>query len=68
MNLNNQSCRFSTEAAARYLGISVPLLKKLRRFNKGPSFIRISRRIVYDVADLDAYLASQRQVTEEAGK
>ena len=53
-------------AAARYLGISVSALRQARmngpRRNRigSPPFIRLGRAIVYDMRDLDAWLAEHR--------
>jgi predicted DNA-binding transcriptional regulator AlpA len=52
-----------TRDAARYLGISISLLRKMRtrgpddRADPGPSYIRLSPSlVVYQIADLDAWL------------
>ena len=37
------------------------MLIKLRKDDAGPVFIKIGRRVVYDPADLDKWLASKRQ-------
>lgn len=48
------------EAASR-TGLSVSTLNKLRVFGGGPVFIKLGRRVAYDVADLDAWLTSRRR-------
>ena len=52
-----------TADAARYLGVSVSLLRKMRSrapedpLGPGPAFIKLSRSlIVYPIAELDAWL------------
>ncbi len=49
------------EIAATYLGLSVSTLNKLRVFGGGPVFLKLGRRVVYDLADLDDWLASKRR-------
>ena len=52
-----------TSAAARYLGLSPSTLNKLRLTGLGPKFIKLGRRVVYDPADLDAWLDSNRRTS-----
>ena len=56
-----------TVDAARYLGVSPSLLRKLRMRGPddpgepGPAYIRLSRQlIVYELAELDAWLEGRR--------
>ena len=56
-----------TVDAARYLGISASLLRKLRQRGPddpgepGPSYIRLSRQlIIYELAELDSWLEGRR--------
>ena len=45
--------------AARYLGLAPKTLSKWALHGKGPRFARLGRRLVlYDIADLDAYMSS----------
>ena len=63
------SLRLSVEAAAHYTGISASTLNKLRVFGGGPVFLKLGRRVAYDVADLDAWLAERRRrSTSDAGQ
>jgi predicted DNA-binding transcriptional regulator AlpA len=68
-----------TEAAAVYLGLSVPTLHTYRWGGVGPVSRKIGRRVVYAQADLDAWVAgrapqgfaeppSDRSKAPEAGK
>jgi predicted DNA-binding transcriptional regulator AlpA len=50
------------EAAFR-LGTSVRTLQKLRCNGKGPRFVRLSRSVRYDPADLDAFIAVGRRTS-----
>jgi predicted DNA-binding transcriptional regulator AlpA len=56
-------------AAAAYLGLSTSTLAKMRLRGDGPPFARSGRRIVvYDVADLEAWLGGRkRHSTSETG-
>ena len=51
------------QAAAKHLGLSVSTLNKLRVFGGGPVFLKLGRRVAYDVADLDDWLASKRRLS-----
>lgn len=53
--------RLDVEAAATYTGISASTLNKLRVFGGGPVFLKLGRRVAYDVADLDSWLATKRR-------
>lgn len=57
-----------THAAAAYCGSSVSTMEKLRVYGGGPAFIKIGRRVSYDPADLDAWLAlNKRRSTSDLG-
>jgi hypothetical protein len=63
-----------TVLAARYLGLSPSLLRKMRargaedRLGLGPEFIRLSPSlIVYEVAALDAWLEKHRDAAVPCG-
>lgn len=53
-----------TRAAASYLGLSAGTLHKWRSAERpdAPPFIAVGKRIRYDRAQLDAYLASRTRV------
>jgi hypothetical protein len=55
------SARLAAVDAAAYLGISPSMLNKLRVFGGGPVFLKLGRRVAYDVADLDAWLETKRR-------
>ena len=48
-------------AAAEYTGMSESFLEKARVSGFGPAFSRIGRAVVYDVADLDAWIAASKR-------
>lgn len=54
------SRRLHRKEAAPYLGSSLSWLDKARLSGNGPVFISIGGRIVYDTADLDAFLEQNR--------
>jgi predicted DNA-binding transcriptional regulator AlpA len=55
-----------TDAAAEYCGSSSSTFEKLRLTGGGPLYSKIGRRVVYAVADLDAWLlANQRRSTSD---
>lgn len=59
--------RLPVEEAARHTGLSVSTLNKLRVFGGGPVFLKLGRRVAYDVTDLDAWLASRRRRSTSDG-
>lgn len=49
----------STEEAATYLGTIAPkTLATWRTLGKGPAFVRVGRKVAYDVASLEAFVAA----------
>ncbi len=61
--LHQTSRPLTVEEAATYTGLSPSTLNKLRVFGDGPVFLKLGRRVVYDTADLDAWLASKRRTS-----
>ena len=51
----------NTDEAAAYCGSAGSTFEKLRVFGGGPLFLKVGRRVVYDPADLDAWLATKRR-------
>jgi excisionase family DNA binding protein len=47
--------------AARFLGLSKSTLDKLRISGGGPTYLQLGRRVLYDVADLEAWLMPKRR-------
>ena len=47
--------------AARFVGLSKSTLDKLRISGGGPTYLQLGRRVLYDVADLEAWLTSKRR-------
>ena len=60
-SLGIPTARLNTSAAADYCGLASSTFAKFRVFGRGPKFLKLGRRVVYDVADLDAWLASNRR-------
>ena len=52
----------SSQVAAQ-LNRSVVTLERWRRLRAGPPFYRVMGRVVYDQADIDAWLLAQKQET-----
>lgn len=55
------------QAASERVGLSVSTLNKLRVFGGGPVFLKLGRRVAYDVSDLDAWLDSKRRRSTSDG-
>lgn len=61
--MNNESGRrerLMESDAAHYIGMSVPWMRTQRMKRRGPSFLKIGHSVRYDIADLDAWMDSQR--------
>ena len=52
--------RVNEHQAAKFLGLSVQTLRNWRSFRKGPAYLKLGRRVVYQVKDLNRYLDSHR--------
>lgn len=60
------SSRLNTKQACNYCGLGYSTLNKLRLYGGGPKYIKIGARVIYDTADLDAWLAAhQRRNTSQ---
>ena len=53
--------RMRTPEAARYCGLAARTFEKLRLTGGGPQYIKIGRAVIYDRADLDAWLDGHRR-------
>jgi predicted DNA-binding transcriptional regulator AlpA len=60
---HQQRKMLNAPAAAAYCGSSASTLAKLRLYGGGPSYVKLGRRVVYDPADLDRWLASHRRTS-----
>jgi len=72
MSLNdtehNSPRYLSTKQAAMYVGLSPCTLNRMRVTGEGPRYAKAGRRVVYDRADLDAWIdARKRSFTGETG-
>jgi hypothetical protein len=62
--MSESSKRVDARQAAAYLGVSYSLVCKWRmedRIHEGPPFSDLGGRIVYDIADLDAFLRKNKR-------
>jgi hypothetical protein len=61
--------KLNSEEAADYLGLGSSTLPKYRVFGGGPPYFKVSRRVIYDPDDLDAWLeARRRSSTSDVGE
>jgi DNA-binding transcriptional MerR regulator len=68
MTTTQSTVRLGTKDAAAYLGgISEATLRYWRYSGNGPRSYRLGRHTFYDVADLDAWVAEQKQATAVGG-
>jgi hypothetical protein len=62
------SRKLSVQEAARYYNVSKGWLDKRRVTGDGPRYMKIGRRVLYDVRDLEEWaLSKRRQNTSELG-
>lgn len=52
--------RLPARPAARYMGVPESTLKYWRAHGVGPRHYKLGRRIMYDRADLDAFIAASK--------
>ncbi len=55
--------KLRTKAAAAYLGLGPSTLEKRRLVGGGPRYIKLGKSVVYDVDDLEAWLAANKRTT-----
>ena len=53
--------KISVREAAAYLGISKSFLDKTRLQGTGPVYLKIGRRVAYDLSDLEIWVAGQKR-------
>lgn len=58
-----QKLRFKTPQAAEYLGISRSNMEKMRLRGNGPPYAKLGRLVIYDIADLDAWVNSRKRMS-----
>jgi hypothetical protein len=57
-----------TAEAAAYCGSCASTFEKLRLYGGGPLYSKLGRRVVYNIDDLDAWLAAnKRRSTSDQG-
>ena len=61
MQSNEQRRVVTTADAAGYCGASTSTFEKLRVFGGGPTYMKLGRRVVYDLRDLDEWLTTKRR-------
>jgi predicted DNA-binding transcriptional regulator AlpA len=63
-----QKRKLRTKEAAFYVGLSASTMEKRRVYGNGPRYTKLGRVVVYDTADLDAWVsANTRTSTSDLG-
>lgn len=61
----------NTDGLAKYIGLSVPTLERMRGTGQGPPFLKLGNgrtsRVMYDRRDVDTWLASKRRTSTDDG-
>lgn len=52
--------KLSVKETSEFMGVSESWLNKARLAGNGPVFAKISSRVVYDLADIESWLASRK--------
>ena len=65
---NHASPSLNTPEAASYLGLRPGTLEIWRSLGKGPRYLKIGRRVVYELADIDAYAKAHAVETSESAE
>jgi predicted DNA-binding transcriptional regulator AlpA len=60
-HLHSQSRRLRTADAAAYCGSTKSTFEKYRLTGEGAAYSKLGRVVVYDIADLDAWLESKKR-------
>lgn len=60
MQIINSARKIPVAEAATYLGVSKSCLDKHRVHGGGPAYLKIGRRVVYDLNDLEEFAAGRR--------
>ena len=60
MDTKQQATKVDEHAAAARMGVSVKTLRTWRWRRIGVPYLKLGSRVVYDVADIDTFLASCR--------
>ncbi len=55
--------RMDTHHAGHYVGVAASTLTKKRLSGAGPRYIKLGARVLYDRADLDAWLLSSKRTS-----
>jgi DNA-binding transcriptional MerR regulator len=58
-----QDMKRNTRSLAERLGLKPKTLENWRSLGGGPAFYRVGGRVMYDDADVDAWLASRRRTS-----
>jgi excisionase family DNA binding protein len=53
--------RLTVLEAATYVGLSASTLNQMRSEGRGPRYIKLGSRVVYDSADLDRWMEQHKQ-------
>ncbi len=63
----NTPANVDTYRAAELIGMSKRTLEKWRSEGNGPPFLKLGRRVLYSVADLEEWLRSRRRRSTSEG-
>ena len=60
MNTQFQVALLDVDGAAERTGLSISTLAKLRLSGKGPTYIKLGRRVIYKPQDIDSWIELHR--------
>jgi predicted DNA-binding transcriptional regulator AlpA len=61
-----QRCLMNVQETSHYMNVAVNTLAAWRVQERGPAYIKLGSKVVYDRDDVDAWLAANRRSTHSA--
>lgn len=58
--------KLNTHEAATFLNLSAGTLEVWRCTGRGPKYAKLGKRVVYDVADLESFVADRKVLTVDS--
>ncbi|MBN6823989.1 helix-turn-helix domain-containing protein [Methylobacterium organophilum] len=56
----DQTRKLTPDQAAKHIGVSAAQLAKLRMTGEGPTFLKLGRKVMYQLGDIETWLAGKR--------
>lgn len=63
-----QTTKFNEKEAASVLGLGIQTMRNWRFTGKGPAYLKLGRRVVYCLEDLQTYMNKNRIIPDQEGE